>query len=134
MMERLLMAKELARLLKVHESTIYRQVKAGRLPIVRIAAGIYRFKWSQVLAALSNANSRPRLRLVRGSQQTNNSPSAEAPRLRLIPGKRQDHAIKAPTGSRRRHASEAVCIPKGSDDFCLSISPATRQFPEPANY
>jgi excisionase family DNA binding protein len=77
-MERLLTAKELARLLKVHESTIYRQVKEGRLPIVRIAAWRYRFKLSHVMAALIDVRSKPRLRLVRGSKQMKSLASAEA--------------------------------------------------------
>src|SRR5258708_6781815 len=114
-MERLLTAKELARLLRVHEITIYRKVKAGRLPNVRIAAGIYRFRWSQVLAGLNNDNSKPRLRLVPGSKQTRNAPSIEGPRLRLIPGRKQNHATKVPIGS-WGPASKAVCMSKGSDD------------------
>jgi len=65
-MEKLLTTKELARLLRVHQNTIYREVKAGRLPIVRIAEGIYRFRWSQVMAVLTLPRPKRKLRLVWG--------------------------------------------------------------------
>ena len=92
-MERLLTTKELARLLKVHESTIYRQVKAGRLPIVRITAGIYRFRWSQVMAALTCPRPHRRLRLVRGLQ---NKASVKSIRrsLQLISTKHQNRGAE----------------------------------------
>lgn len=49
---RLLTLKELAELLSVHECTIYRQVKAGHIPFVRVG-GEYRFNPSLVIAKLT---------------------------------------------------------------------------------
>jgi excisionase family DNA binding protein len=79
---RLLTLKELAELLSVHECTIYRQLKAGHIPFVRVG-GEYRFNPTQVIA-----------RLTADTQKTNSARTkprgrrAVRPRtLRLVPAR-----------------------------------------------
>jgi excisionase family DNA binding protein len=57
---KLLTLKELADLLSVHECTIYRQLKAGRIPFVRLG-GEYRFNPSLVIEKLTAETNRASL-------------------------------------------------------------------------
>jgi excisionase family DNA binding protein len=80
---KLLTLKELAELLSVHECTIYRQLKAGRIPFVRVG-GEYRFNPVLVIAKLTADTNRaslakPRRRGVRAERRQT---------LRLVPPRR----------------------------------------------
>jgi len=79
---RLLTLKELAELLSVHECTIYRQVKAGRVPFVRVG-GEYRFNPAEVIARLTaDTQKTDSAKMKRGNRRV-----ARARTLRLVPAR-----------------------------------------------
>jgi excisionase family DNA binding protein len=77
---KLLTLKELAELLSVHECTIYRQVKSGRVPFVRVG-GEYRFNASLVIAKLTEDTNRASLAKSRRKAGRSERPQM----LRLVP-------------------------------------------------
>jgi len=54
-MKKLLTVKEAAQMLQVHRSTIYRLSREGRLPIVKLAAGISRVRMGDIEDLLAQA-------------------------------------------------------------------------------
>jgi excisionase family DNA binding protein len=80
---KLLTLKELAELLSVHECTIYRQVKAGRIPFVRVG-GEYRFNPALVIAKLTADTNRASLAKPRRRGRH----SERRQTLRLVPPRR----------------------------------------------
>jgi excisionase family DNA binding protein len=90
---KLLTLKELAELLSVHECTIYRQVKSGRVPFVRVG-GEYRFNASLVIAKLTEDTNRASL-----AKSRRKPGRAERPQmLRLVP-RRVSRPIEPETGT-----------------------------------
>jgi len=90
--------KELAELLSVHECTIYRQVKAGRIPFVRVG-GEYRFNSSVVIAKLTADT---RSASLAQSLRRNRLRTKRAQRLRLVAG-----SSPAPGTSQTHDSSDA---------------------------
>jgi len=89
---RLLTLKGLAELLSVHECTIYRQLKAGRIPFVRVG-GEYRFNPTQVIARLT-ADTQKRSFVKPPRQERRRARRART--LRLVPA-RSDAAVEPQT-------------------------------------
>lgn len=112
---RLLTLKGLAELLSVHECTIYRQLKAGRIPFVRVG-GEYRFNPSLVIARLTDQTRkagflRPRLQERRRARRVRT--------LKLVPA-RSDASVKLQTADSGRvsalHSDDVVFTPRTSGD------------------
>jgi len=97
---RLLTLKELAELLSVHECTIYRQLKAGHIPFVRVG-GEYRFNPTQVIA-----------KLTADTQKTNS--------VRMRPRGRR--AVRPRTLRLVPVRSDAAVEPQKAESGCVSVS------------
>lgn len=110
---RLLTLKGLAELLSVHECTIYRQLKAGRIPFVRVG-GEYRFNPSLVIARLT-ADTQKASFVKRPQQERRRA--GRARRLRLVPA-RSDAPVEPQTaGASCASASDQIAFaPQTSGD------------------
>jgi excisionase family DNA binding protein len=107
--------KELAELLSVHECTIYRQLKAGRIPFVRVG-GEYRFNPALVIAKLTADTNRaslakPRRRGLRSERRQ---------MLRLVPPRRSRPLDTQATQSGEADRAEEAALEGHADEGLLA--------------
>lgn len=112
---KLLTLKELAELLSVHECTIYRQLKAGRIPFVRVG-GEYRFNPALVIAKLTADTNRaslakPRRRGLRSERRQT---------LRLVPPRRSRPLDTQATQSGEADRAEEAALEGHADEGLLA--------------
>jgi len=112
---RLLTLRELAALLNVHECTVYRQLKAGRIPFVRVG-GEYRFNPSVVIAKLTDQTRKASF--VKPSRRERRR-AGRARTLKLVPA-RSDASVQLQTADSGRvnalDSDEIVFTPQTSGD------------------